>query len=235
MTGRVPRHRRGGATLAVLLGLATTAQAAEPACPAAPIPHLRVDIVPQEPVYDRSLMAGELRTLDASASPDWLRGRGKLLGFTQHRIAVDFGALTAITAPAAAAGGTCVGFRDGTLALLASVTIHLAAEIPVGSCLDRETVAHELKHHERGLQLLDAHARDLEARFAEALAEQPFVLAAAGDAAAAAIGRLRQIMEPARREFDDSYVSAQLALDTPREYQRILDACPGEQQRLLGP
>lgn len=218
--------------LLALAAAAPGAAAAEPACPATPIPRIQVVVVPQEPAFDRSLTGSELRDLDASASPDWLRGRGKLLGFTQHHISIDYDGLTAITAPAE--NGTCVGFRNGTLALLAGVTIHVAAEIPVGSCLEREVIAHEMKHHERGLALLDSHARDLEARFARELAEQPFLLAPASDIAAAAIGRLREIMEPARRRFDVAYVPAQLALDTPREYQRVLDACPGEQQQLLG-
>lgn len=232
MTVSYRRLRGRAAAFAVLLGVAATPAAAAPDCPAAPVPRLRVIVQAGEPRYDRARSAEALEALGANAAPDWLRGRGRLLGLTRHQIGLDYDGLTAITAPGP--GGTCVGFRDGTLALVAVATIHIAAEIPAGSCLDREAIGHELKHHARGLELLEAHARDLEARFAEALAEEPFVLAPEDQVAAAAIGRLREAMEPARRAFDEAYVSAQLALDTPQEYQRILDACPGEQQRLLG-
>jgi len=227
------RLREGAAALAMLLGFAAMPASGKTACPDAPVPRLRVIVLAGEPQYDRSLSAEALEAMGASAAPDWLHGRGRLLGLTQHQIGLDYDGLTAITAPGP--DGTCVGFRDGTLALVAAATIHIAAEIPAGSCLDREAIGHELKHHARGLELLEAHARDLERRFADALTDEPFVLAPEDQVAAAAIARLRDLMEPARREFDEAYVSAQLALDTPQEYQRILDACPGEQQRLLRP
>ena len=238
MTERSSRAaRRGGRALAVLLLVAGAALAAPPAeatdptCPAAPVPQIRVEIAEQDVAYDRSRTAAELRALDANAAPEWLRGRGNLLGFTQHLIGLDFGKLTAITAQAE--GGLCVGFRDGTLTLEIATTIHVASEIPAGSCLDREMIAHEWKHHELGLKLIAAHARELEARFAVALAEQPFVFTPSANVAGVAIGRLREIMDPAGQDFDEVYPREELTLDTAAEYQRILDACPGEQQRLL--
>lgn len=201
-------------------------------CPAGPVPAIRVAVMPLELHYDRSLDSAALEGLDVNLTPDWLAGRGKLLGFTRHRLAPDYTALTALTAPVE--NGVCVGFRDGTLGLRVETTIHLAAEIPPGSCLDREAVDHEWQHHERGLALIETLARDIEARLATALAEEPFVVApSAGAVAATAIDRLQRLMAPAIRDFEATYPAEQLELDTPAEYQRVLDACPGEQQRLL--
>jgi len=213
--------------------LSGTAAAADPTCPSAPIPEIDVAVVVQEVSIDRSRTAAELAALGANAAPDWLRGRGRLLGLTEHRIGLDFDGLTAITAPAE--GGICVGFRDGTLTLPVVARIRIASEIPVGGCLDREAIAHERKHHRLGLELIHDHARNLERRLAAELMERPLAFAGTADPVAAAFDRLRAIFEPERIRFDETYTREQLRLDTPSEYQRVLDACPGEQQRLLAP
>ena len=224
--------------VALLAGIAAAPAAGAAACPAAPAPAAPAADEPLDIVYDRSKTSAEIEAIGNSATPDWLRGRGRLLGQTEHQIGLDLRALQWFAGPAAGTdpeGGLCVGFRDGTVTLVVATTIYIDRDIPVDSCLSREVVTHEWKHHDLALRLLDEHARDLEASFAAALAEAPLVPAPSADAAqATATARLREIMAPARAAFDAVYEREESAIDTREEYQRVLDACPGEQQRLLG-
>ncbi|MGR0183591.1 hypothetical protein [Azospirillum aestuarii] len=114
-------------------------------------------------------------------------------------------------------------------------TVYVARELPQGSCIHGEVLAHEMNHVTVDEQLLREYVpvlkRRLEdvvgrARPAQGRSERQ-VMAAIEQPIKAA---MRQLME----EFGRERNARQARIDTPAEYERISRSCNGEINRYLG-
>jgi hypothetical protein len=129
--------------------------------------------------------------------------------------------------------GACALPAEVRLALVQTEhTIRLAREVPPGSCLAGEVLAHERRHAEVNRRTLRDAAPDLRAT-ARAWAVRAEKRAAdAGSAAAALQDELAQAIEPVLERLRAARERAHAAIDRPAEYERLSRVCPEDQRRL---
>lgn len=202
-------------------------------CPTGPVPQIRVAADIADTVYDFSRPLAELNRIGTRAATATGNDVRRLLGLTHQTFA-----LTANTTPGKvverADGGFCYGYGDGTITLRLTTEIFLASELPAGSCLYGQVLAHEERHAKVGRRLFGEYAANVEKAIAESLAETPFIaIDEPGVAALAATARLQAIIKPLYNDFKSTYRKRQAIIDTSGEFARVREACP-EQQEMLG-
>jgi hypothetical protein len=133
----------------------------------------------------------------------------------------------------ASEAGACALPAEVRLALVQTEhSIRLAREVPPGSCLAAEVLAHERRHAEVNRRTLRDTARELRAT-ARAWAMRAEKRAAdAGSAAAALQDDLAQASEPVLEKLRAARERAHAAIDRPAEYDRLSRVCPEDQRRL---
>ncbi|WP_043362710.1 hypothetical protein [Belnapia sp. F-4-1] len=131
------------------------------------------------------------------------------------------------------AGGVCARPARIVLGLVQSEhLVRIAGEIPRGSCLWREVLAHERRH-------VAVNRRTLRAAAAQArAATEAWALRAEGrdatfDVAMAGLQEgLRQAIEPALAGMREAREAAHRRIDSRAEYERLGQVCPSDQRRL---
>ena len=242
MMRAVARGALLAAALAVAAASSATAQDTAPesgqetapdtACPTGPVPRIQVIVDISDTVYDFSRPLAELNRLGARAATATGSDVSRLLGLTHQAFVASTN-----TAPSKvverAGGGYCYGTGDGTITLRLATEIFIASELPVGSCLYSQVLAHEERHAKVGRRLFGEYTANVERAIAESLAEMPFIpIDAPGAAPLAAKARLEAIIKPLYNDFKSTYRKRQAIIDTSGEFARVRAACPGEQEKL---
>jgi hypothetical protein len=214
----------GAALLALWLGVAGPAQAAG-GCPPAD-PRLRLSVVDPEPVVGHELGIDALH--DESGQPR--SGTLHHLGLTTSR--VEWQSEIETRYRSTAAGVCAVPSRVALILVQTEHLLRIARELPEGSCLYREVLAHERRHvvvNRRTLRVVAERARGA----AEAWAVRAEGRGATLDEAMASLQQgLRRALEPSLAAMRKAREAGHRGIDTVAEYQRLARVCPGD-QRLL--
>ncbi|MBP2303807.1 hypothetical protein GBZ48_15660 [Azospirillum melinis] len=112
--------------------------------------------------------------------------------------------------------------------------VHVAREIPAGSCLHGEVLAHEMRHVAVDEALLQEMMPQIRSRLDQVIAEMAPVRSRSQSQAMAAVRRplesaMRRIMQEFGRERD----RRQAQVDTVEEYERVSRVCNGEARNYL--
>ena len=128
-------------------------------------------------------------------------------------------------------GLVCAGFEDSEIRLQMRSNIYVANDFPKDSCLYREVLAHEERHHEVARRLFAEFAADATQRLAGDLRARPFLqVSDPWEGRSASQARAQQAIDAAYVEFSRRYDTEQAAIDTTEEYTRIANACPDAEE-----
>lgn len=183
-------------------------------------------------VYDHEHGIAELTNLEkrGRARVDW--EEFELLGLTIHDFALEE-TRAGSTVIRAADGAHCAGMTDGIVRLRMTTTIYVAREFPKSSCLYREVLAHEEKHHEVGARLFREMALDATEALRVEIHDRPYVAVGTPAAAQAATqARIDSILGAVYATFQERYDAEQALIDTAEEYYRVSTACPDADEYL---
>lgn len=238
---RLDRFAAVAALLAGLAGvpsgaLAQSPPAAEPggACPGGAAPNIAVVAEVADFRYFEQLSIAELTRLGHGDAVTADHTGGKVLGLSRQGATLVLNT-TRPRIEAAADGSLCVGLSDGALVYRLSTEIYLASNLAPQGCLYGQVRAHEERHAKVGQRLFTEFATAAQKAIADALAKAPFVPLTDEHLAATVAGaRLRQIIDPIYQDFLQTYRKRQAIIDTSGEFARVAEACPGEQDRILG-
>ena len=224
-------------TLAAALAAALAAGAAENVqaapCPWSPPATMQLEIVraPLMEDFTRSATAltREAKPGTASANGQLVLGLERAQAIATFRISAQVSRLADgvyCAAPASITGK--FGFQ--------AMTVAVARELPQGSCIFKEVLAHEMRHVAADLETLAEFAPVARQRMEEAAARGgPVRGVAQAQVVAALDARLKAAMTAAVNDFSRRRDQRQAAIDTKAEYDRVARACHGEVARYLGP
>ena len=198
---------------------------AEAECPAAS-PRVEVVLHDPEPTLDLGTGMDALRA-EANAP----RGAGlRHLGSTTSRVEWQ----SEIEARIASANGrACARPERVSLAFRhAEFGVRIARELPRGSCLFRETEAHERRHVAANRDAFRRAAAEAEAAARRWAASAVGRGATEQSAMAALREDLRRAIAPAFEAMQAARDAAHRGIDRPEEYERLGQVCPDEQKAL---
>ncbi|CAO3418647.1 hypothetical protein [Azospirillum doebereinerae] len=113
-------------------------------------------------------------------------------------------------------------------------TVFIARELPAGSCVHGEVLAHEMRHVAVDEALLREFTPLIRQRLDEAVARMAPVRSRTQQQAMAAVRRpLEQAMRGVMQEFGRERDRRQAQVDTVEEYARIRQVCNGEVTKYL--
>ncbi|WP_237214176.1 hypothetical protein [Falsiroseomonas oryziterrae] len=223
-------RRRTAVLLAALWPAGALAQGAAPApsCTPRVAATVTLDLVDPEPRILAPLPARQLRAQAGGTSDTAFPHH---LGLTVSR--VEWRSEVTARARGPADGPVCAVPADVRLRLRhAEHSIRLAREIPPGSCLAEEVLAHERRHAEVNRRTLREAATELRgiarAWAARAEARAPDV----GIAATLLQDELAALVDPALERLRAAREAAHAVIDSPAEYRRLSRVCPEDQRRL---
>lgn len=215
------------ALLAALVLLAAGPAMAEvtPACPGGTA-RVRLTVTDPEPVVSRELGVDALHGETGEPRSETLHHLGLTTSRVEWHSEIE-------TRYRSGRGGVCARPAEVVLSLAQTEhTVRIANEIPAGSCLYREVLAHEQRHvavNRRSLQRAATQARAA----AEAWAARSQGRGATLDDAMEALQHgLHRAIEPALASMRNSREAGHRAIDTEAEYRRLSRVCPAD-QRLL--
>lgn len=198
---------------------------AEPECPASS-PRVEAKLHDPEPTLDLGTGMDVLRA-EANAP----RGAAlRHLGATTSRVEWQ----SEIEARIASADGR-VCARPERISLNfhhAEFGVRIARELPRGSCLFRETEAHERRHVAVNRDTFRRAAADAEAAVRRWAASATGRGATEQSAMAALREDLRRAIAPAFEAMQAAREAAHRGIDRPEEYERLGQVCPDEQKAL---
>ncbi|MDQ2104394.1 hypothetical protein [Azospirillum isscasi] len=114
-------------------------------------------------------------------------------------------------------------------------TVYVARELPQGSCIHGEVLAHEMRHVAVDEQLLREYVPALKRRLEDVVARARPVQGRSERQVMAAIEQpIRAAMRQLIEEFGRERNARQARVDTPAEYDRIGRSCNGEINRYIG-
>jgi hypothetical protein len=214
----------GAALLALWLGAAGPARA-QGGCPPAE-PRLRLSVVDPEPVVGHELGIDALHGETGQPRSETLHHLGLTTSRVEWQSEIE-------TRYRSTAGGVCAVPARVTLTLVQTEhLLRIARELPEGSCLYREVLAHERRHvavNRRTLRAAAERARGA----AEAWAARAEGRGATLEEAMASLQQgLRRALEPSLAGMRKAREAGHRGIDTAAEYQRLARVCPGD-QRLL--
>ncbi len=129
--------------------------------------------------------------------------------------------------------GACALPAEVRLSLVTTEhSIRLAREVPAGSCLAREVLAHERRHAEVNRRTLREAAGDLRATARAWAARAESRAADAGAAALVLQDELTRAIEPVLERLRTTRERGHSAIDASAEYQRLSRVCPEDQRKL---
>lgn len=202
------------------------------ACPAAPVP--RVTIIADIPAatYDYTHDVKSLTEFEKLGRARAGAVNFELLGLAVHEFQSS-AANDLRPYIREAEGLICAGFETGEIRLRMSSQIFVANDFPKGTCLHREILKHEERHHEVARRLFAALAADATRRLAKDLDSRPFIqVADPWQGRSASQARLDRAIDAAYAEFIRRYEIEQSEIDTTAEYTRIAKACPDAERYL---
>lgn len=220
------------ALLGMLLA-ASPAAAQSNGCTGFPPAKLDLNTVLVPVQRDDALTIGQLTRLPGRTPGPASTADSHVLGLTQAR----YGEQSQVSALFKTMG-------DGTYCASASALtisfgfqqriVHVASEIPAGSCLHGEVLAHEMRHVAVDEALLQEMMPQIRNRLEQAIAEMAPVRSRSQSQAMAAVRRplesaMRRIMQDFGRERD----RRQAQVDTVEEYERVSRVCNGEARNYL--
>jgi hypothetical protein len=193
------------------------AQCGEPAMPRITV---RIDAAPVR--QDRSLSLAELSKMPSASRQAGMEAYDRTLGLTE----ADIGAKAAIDLVTVedGSGGYCTRARSALITLEWNTVVHIASQIPPGSCIDQVVTAHEQKHVAIDQQLIP-------------IARQAIEIALTAVIRHSVPGRTvaesqRNLQDRARAKVNQAIdiftvvrTRKQLALDSKEEYDRVPKSC----------
>jgi hypothetical protein len=188
----------------------------------------QIAVVPDidDVIYDHSLGIADLTDLEKRGKTRVDPVDFELLGLTVHEFA-GIGNRPAATLVRGANGEACAGMADGKIHLRLKTTIYVASELPEASCLYREVLAHERKHHAVGVDHMEAFATAATLLLYPEFDKQPYVeVAVPGLADAVAEARIDAVLNRVFSDMWEDYQAEQDRIDSPEEYARVANACP---------
>ena len=156
------------------------------------------------------------------------------LGLTTSRVEWRSEITVRAQAPAGGRGGVvCAVPAELRIRLVhAEHSIRLAREVPPGSCLAAEVLAHERRHVEVNRRTLRDMATEVR-MIARNWAQRAETRAPDVNAAAVALQQeLAWVLEPALERLRVTREGAHAAIDSTEEYRRLSRVCPEDQRRL---
>lgn len=211
--------------LAAAASLAAAAAAEEPECPRTS-PRVEVALDDPEPSFDFGSGMDALRAeADAPRS-----AANRHLGVTTSRVEWQSEIEARLVS---ASGRVCARPERVSLTLRhAEHRVRIARELPRGSCLFRETEAHERRHVSANRAALRRAASEAEV-VAQRWATSAIGRGATEQSALAALREdLRRALEPAIEAMQAAREAAHREIDRPEEYERLGRVCPDEQKAL---
>jgi hypothetical protein len=205
--------------LAVILSPlpAAAAQCGEPAMPKISV---RIDAAPAR--EDRSLSLAELSKIPSASRRAGMEAYDRTLGLTE----ADIGAKADIDLVTVedGSGGYCTRARSALITLEWNTVVHIASQIPPGSCIDQVVSAHEQKHVAIDRELIPIARQAIEIALTSVIRHSiPGRTAAESqrnlqDQARATVNQAIDIFTVVRTR-------KQLALDSKEEYDRVPKSC----------
>ena len=190
-------------------------------CPGPDHPAITVKIQEGEVKEDRTLSIIALSKLPSASKRSGMEAYDHTLGLTQADVGADAD-LEFLTVPRG--GGFCTTARETVVTLKWSSTVHLAAELAAGSCLERVVGAHEQKHVALDRALLPVGREAIEIALQSAL-RSGAVGGTADESRNALQQKARKAISGAIDIFAEVRTRRQLELDSPEEYDKVPKAC----------
>lgn len=212
---------------------AGSAWAAVPGCVRMPEPQIIVDSRAAPPAHDYTRSVAELGGIsrDSGAAA---RGRpGKILGLATVRYGNGEGAKLAVARQTD--GSLCVAPSEIHITLaLDERRVYVARELPEGTCIHGEVLAHEMRHVQTDERLLAEFLPRVAPRVRGELRRLGTYRVSTQDEA---WGRLNAVMKPLMqslmRDFGAERSARQARIDTLLEYRRVSVSCNGELAKYL--
>jgi hypothetical protein len=204
---------------ALLILLAPSAAAA--ACNPPKPPEIVIQAVEAPLTTDRSLQIAALSKIDIGPPLPGLAGYDHALGLTETQLQA---VANAAFEGEIRAGAVCAYVQQITVTVNWKIVVRYAAEIPPGSCIDREVTRHEQGHVDLSRQFIPTVRRSLVDAVTKAAAKG----VAAGSFDAARQQLWTKITAAIKRADQKNYAAlkaAQARLDTPQEYDALPRLC----------
>ncbi|WP_085557176.1 hypothetical protein [Azospirillum agricola] len=225
-----------GAVSGVLLALPAAGQglgAQGLSCPVFPPASVSFDITLAPLQRNDGLAIAQLTRLPGRTSGPAGSARGHVLGLTQAR----YGEQSQVSAlfQRLPDGSYCASANVLTVSFgFQQRVVHVARELPPGSCIHGEVLAHEMRHVAVDEALLREFAPVIRQRLDEAVARLAPVRSRSQQQAMASVRRpLEAAMRTAMQEFGRERDRRQAQVDTVEEYARIRQVCNGEVAKYL--
>lgn len=202
------------------LAFAPLQAAAECGEPASPKVSVTVDEAPVR--EDRSLSMLDLGKIPSASRRAGMEAYDRTLGLTEADIGAkaDIDLVTVTDGK----GGFCTRARSALIILEWKTVVHIAAQIPPGSCIDGVVSGHEQKHVAIDRTLIPIARQAIEIALTSVIRESIY-----GRSVADSQGNLQ---EQARRTVNQAIdifsvvrTRKQLALDNKEEYDRVPKSC----------
>jgi hypothetical protein len=206
--------------LLFLLLSAPLAVAAE--CTGPADPKIRVEVEEAPLRVDRSLPLVELSKIPSASRRAGMEAYDRTLGLTEADIGAraDIDLLTVEDGR----GGYCTIARSATIVLEWKTLVRIAAQIPVGSCIDRVVSEHEHKHVAIDRALMPIARQAIEIALTSVVRHGAY-----GKTLAESQHKLEEQARVAINEAVDIFIVVrtrrQLALDSKEEYNKVPASC----------
>jgi hypothetical protein len=194
--------------------------AAECDAPATPKISVKIDEAPVR--EDRSLSLTELSKIPSASRRVGMEAYDQTLGLTE----ADIGAkadIDLVTVPDGN-GGFCTSARSALIVLEWKTVVHIAAQIPPGSCMDEVVGGHEQKHVAIDKQLIPIARQAIEIALTSVIRHS-----IAGKNVAESQRNLQDQAKVRVNQAIDIFsvvrTRKQLALDSKEEYDRVPRSC----------
>jgi len=221
---------RAFAMLFCAIILPSAANAAD--CPRARAPVVNLDAKQSPATYDttRDLAALQKMQIDNSVHRS---SNAITLGAAASRLGIEYQMKFEITR--LPTGAYCVAMTqvDVTIAFTGN-NIFIARELPSGSCIYREVLAHENRHFNTDLDVIRDWRARMEMNVQSAVHSIGQVRANSAQAGQTTIQqRLAPILKQQTDALTADRMQRQALVDSPREYERIGQSCNGEGQKYV--
>lgn len=237
---RVPRRALGPPFLAVLLSAAAflpwgarPAAAQAYGCPTFERAQVKFDVTmaPLKHDYDKSV--AQLAAMPGRAPGPRGAAHGHILGLAhssyEHRYSMN-----ARFAPQRG-GVFCGALATVTVSIgLSERTVMVAKELPRGTCIHREVLAHEMKHVAVDEKLLKDFIPIAKRRVEDAVARMGTVRARGQEQVMTQLRRpLDAVLKETMQDFSRERQKRQAQVDTMQEYERVTRSCDGEVRKYV--
>ena len=205
--------------LAVLLA---PPAAAATECGEAAHPQISVEVDEKPAREDRSLSLADLSKIPSASRRAGMEAYDRTLGLTE----ADIGAKADIDLVTVedGQGGYCTRARSAKITLEWSTVVHIAAQIPIGSCIDGVVSTHEQKHVTIDKQLIPIARQVIEIALTSVI-RRTVAGKSIEDSQRNLQDQARASINAAINIFSVVRTRKQLALDSKEEYDSVPRSC----------